>query len=470
MRCPKCGYFSFEYLSECSKCGVGLAEVKDKLGLLAIRPNVPFFLGGLLADYTPPPGAAATSTATSAAAAGAILSEIEFGDDFDLDLSLPGGDAAPGAQPETRRGTEMSPLDLDLEDLAIDLSDEPTQAQTGPKDVEKLPELDLDMFLEPDEGKGATPGPSHGTGDSAPEGADRLDDGLTLELSEEDFEESASIEAKKGGPAFAKPGEPLASPEAELKSAKEMPTELALELDSEDLSDLILEEEPRHGSEPAASAAALATQAGIPSAGGAGLEPGPQGFGGMTLDLGDDDLIQEPKPALESPKAPFEPMAAGTGAGVEPIPLDQPDLPAYKVEDEGPEELMLELEETPKESVQPLAAKEQTLAGPAADLGDLPVSGKGVEGSEEVTIDLSAEDLDLLVDHALVDKAEEEKTTAALKPSAGERIASRAEDEMVIEISEDDLESLLHQLEEVRLEDDPAKPGKGQAKEPQKTK
>lgn len=33
MKCPKCGYHSFDYLDSCKKCGEGLAEHKQKFNL-----------------------------------------------------------------------------------------------------------------------------------------------------------------------------------------------------------------------------------------------------------------------------------------------------------------------------------------------------------------------------------------------------------------------------------------------------
>jgi hypothetical protein len=48
MRCQKCGFISFDYLSECKKCGINLAGVRDGLGFFDLKPSIPFFLGPLL--------------------------------------------------------------------------------------------------------------------------------------------------------------------------------------------------------------------------------------------------------------------------------------------------------------------------------------------------------------------------------------------------------------------------------------
>lgn len=39
MRCPKCGYTSFDYLKQCSKCQTDLTGERTRLNLLEIRPN-----------------------------------------------------------------------------------------------------------------------------------------------------------------------------------------------------------------------------------------------------------------------------------------------------------------------------------------------------------------------------------------------------------------------------------------------
>lgn len=40
MKCPKCGYVSFEYLDTCRKCGRDLSQFKDAVGIAAFAPGV----------------------------------------------------------------------------------------------------------------------------------------------------------------------------------------------------------------------------------------------------------------------------------------------------------------------------------------------------------------------------------------------------------------------------------------------
>jgi hypothetical protein len=48
MKCPKCGFVSYDHLSECKKCGANLVAVREVLGFSALKSEVPFLLGTLL--------------------------------------------------------------------------------------------------------------------------------------------------------------------------------------------------------------------------------------------------------------------------------------------------------------------------------------------------------------------------------------------------------------------------------------
>ncbi len=57
MKCPKCGYTSFDYLNNCSKCGQSLEECRKTLNLLFGKPT-------LFTAAEPPPEAALIKAAT----------------------------------------------------------------------------------------------------------------------------------------------------------------------------------------------------------------------------------------------------------------------------------------------------------------------------------------------------------------------------------------------------------------------
>lgn len=89
MRCQKCGYFSFDHLSECKNCGVDLAMVRDGMGLLPIEPSIPFFLGALLKGGE---NAAPQAEINVLSASPPESSGIQFAEEFELDtLDIPAG-------------------------------------------------------------------------------------------------------------------------------------------------------------------------------------------------------------------------------------------------------------------------------------------------------------------------------------------------------------------------------------------
>ncbi len=80
MKCTKCGFVSFDYLSECKKCGMSLAGTREALGLAAAKPAIPFFLAPLLKDYKEPLTQASPAPETMEDNA---LPSFDFSDDFD---------------------------------------------------------------------------------------------------------------------------------------------------------------------------------------------------------------------------------------------------------------------------------------------------------------------------------------------------------------------------------------------------
>ncbi len=77
MKCTKCGFVSFDYLSECKKCGMSLAGTREALGLAAAKPAIPSFLAPLMKDYKEPPPQSAPDTAQT------NLPSFDFSDEFD---------------------------------------------------------------------------------------------------------------------------------------------------------------------------------------------------------------------------------------------------------------------------------------------------------------------------------------------------------------------------------------------------
>lgn len=51
MRCPKCGFISFDHLTSCAKCGKDIAEVASELQGTSIKVETPMFLNTALASF-----------------------------------------------------------------------------------------------------------------------------------------------------------------------------------------------------------------------------------------------------------------------------------------------------------------------------------------------------------------------------------------------------------------------------------
>ena len=48
MKCPSCGYISFDYLDTCKRCGNNLTSVRDLVNITSAGPNTPFLLASLV--------------------------------------------------------------------------------------------------------------------------------------------------------------------------------------------------------------------------------------------------------------------------------------------------------------------------------------------------------------------------------------------------------------------------------------
>jgi hypothetical protein len=106
MKCPKCGYHSFDHLDSCKKCGQGLAEHKARFNLHGF--------------YAP----AMTATTETSAPAADNLGELDDGSiDFKfLRLDEPAGGNSPGAR--------VRPLDIN-QPFAVDSETIPADDPAG---------------------------------------------------------------------------------------------------------------------------------------------------------------------------------------------------------------------------------------------------------------------------------------------------------------------------------------------------
>ena len=121
MKCPKCGYISFDYNQRCPKCNKDLGPEQKKRNLVVFKHNPPFVLGSLTGEANNvdvPPGAGM---------------EDDFGplEEEDLDLHL-------DAEGSLETGTAVEDVSLDLEDLAgsddlgdLSFTEEPSEMEAS---------------------------------------------------------------------------------------------------------------------------------------------------------------------------------------------------------------------------------------------------------------------------------------------------------------------------------------------------
>jgi hypothetical protein len=244
MRCHKCGYISFDHLSECKKCGVDLTGTRDRLGMAPVKPSEPFLLGGLLKDYKKDLRTESVAP-VGAAQMGMESGDIEFDSETSFDLEFAdfedrdsSGESFPG-QAQVR--DQLDSARKVLEDI------EGARQTSRPAATESAMDLDLDSALY--EASVDDMEALHGA-DSEPLGA--LPEDMEIELSMEDLDQfiedsepTKPIEARRktaadsSGSVAGSTLELIMNDEPPLKAAAE--EELAIELSAEDLEGLLQE-------------------------------------------------------------------------------------------------------------------------------------------------------------------------------------------------------------------------------------
>jgi hypothetical protein len=104
MKCPKCGYISFDYNQRCPKCNKDLGPEQKKRNLVIFKHNPPFFLGSLTGE----------ANNVDAPSGAGMVDDFEALEGEDLDMHL-------DAEGSLETGTAVEDVSLDLEDLSRDM-------------------------------------------------------------------------------------------------------------------------------------------------------------------------------------------------------------------------------------------------------------------------------------------------------------------------------------------------------------
>jgi hypothetical protein len=157
MRCPKCGYVSFDYLARCKKCSRDLADARGMLNLIDAKPAVPFLLGSLV-------GAAMQDSGRGRLSGLSLTQETELElSNLDMHVSSAsedtvekarledtmekgGGDGGGSVKPLSAPVDEPEPpsFELSLDDLAMEEGRGGTEGPSKAQDGGMLG-LDIDM-------------------------------------------------------------------------------------------------------------------------------------------------------------------------------------------------------------------------------------------------------------------------------------------------------------------------------------
>ncbi|GLI34486.1 hypothetical protein [Desulforhabdus amnigena] len=259
MKCNKCGFVSFDYLSECKKCGIDLTVVRDGLGLLPVRPAVPFLLGPLLKEYDEFLGEKNEPADIEDAKPLSAFSESENEEiQFDADMDFteiapeevlqpvasepvandPVADVSPEATPEMVLAHDEEPeLTIDLQEETLLAMEVPDGIKEGSKEsVEDSLTLEMDLGRELEIAPESEPADSVERFQKLPESKEFLD--LSLELNDEP---ESDPEVAKGAERLQKLSDSEGLSDFSLET--ESPNAMGMEIGDGDLLELVLDDD-----------------------------------------------------------------------------------------------------------------------------------------------------------------------------------------------------------------------------------
>ncbi|MFC1884214.1 hypothetical protein ACFL2O_05540 [Thermodesulfobacteriota bacterium] len=257
MKCPKCGYISFDYNHTCPKCNKNISAEREKMNLPDYQPNPPFLLGSLI-DGTRKLGAAPGGGSQKMPSAGNVPSFSDddseaigaisdaFEDSQDLDIQL--GTSADIELEDSFEDT-VEPIDLDesmmspgddsiaADDVDLNMTDSVTRDFGGTLDGE--PSVVGEMS-DDDISLASTPESSVEEADSVEmsveEEIEQKEKEIDLTLKGLNLEETSDFELEPSATVDAGPEAPTKGEEKPKKEEKpKSEGTLALDLDSIDL-------------------------------------------------------------------------------------------------------------------------------------------------------------------------------------------------------------------------------------------
>ena len=228
MRCPKCGFISFDQVEVCSKCGRDVSQVTGELKGTALKTQFSFFLGSVVGGHLAGDTAEETSPPEEIAADPEIFAENEEAvEEEPLELHLDDDEEEAVSADLSLDEEESDSPDLSLEEEApesaeIDFSGL-EQEESGEASVSRE---DLDLDLEDED----------------------LED-LKLSDNEGEVDADIDLDLESGSEAVVEiPDEQERGVKLNLDvDIEDEPNEVEVALDEIDLSDLVIEDEDESG-------------------------------------------------------------------------------------------------------------------------------------------------------------------------------------------------------------------------------
>jgi hypothetical protein len=162
MKCPKCGYVSFDHHQVCPKCNKDVLAEQRKLNLPDYKPDPPFFLGALTGENAQAHALSASSQEPSATIEFDVAppeATLHDGLSSAAELSAAGVGAANSSVPVKAPDDE---LELDLDELSLDLDEGGTKDEPGSFRFESQASEGESISLDLGQGDARESKPSHG--------------------------------------------------------------------------------------------------------------------------------------------------------------------------------------------------------------------------------------------------------------------------------------------------------------------
>jgi len=148
MKCPKCGYISFDYNQACPKCKKGLTQVREKMNHFSFSPTFASQPGLEIQDRD---DSVVIEQKTGIDLEESMDLESQDSQDFEIRLDAASEQVLEESDMELSLENESDDLSLDFDELSIDVAEPEAPQMEGVSVTEESIEADLDLAFQDDE-------------------------------------------------------------------------------------------------------------------------------------------------------------------------------------------------------------------------------------------------------------------------------------------------------------------------------